>query len=199
VGYHCDPLHHGPAATSIAYEASDELSFHFDFIYNDAEATKGDDSIFAYKWATSLAAVYERDRWGVIANLMYGDNGDADNGVGAVKRQGDFWGLVIMPYYWIVEDHLQAVVRYQYAGSQNDQGISTNSRYVRRDHGPMVNVNAGRGNEHHSIYAGLNYYMCGNSMKFQAGVEHEFLNAPGAGIDGDVTATTLWFAVRTYF
>lgn len=189
---------------SVGYQATDDLSFLFDFIYNDSEATSGDDSIFGYKWAASLAAVYDQDQWGVIANLIYGDNGDLDNLVARANRQGDFWGVVIMPYYWIVEDKLQAVVRYQYAGSENDRGIRVNSRYLRRDHGPVTNVNltaagGGRGDEHHSIYAGLNYLICGHNLKLQAGVEYEYLNVPGGGIDGDVTATTLWFALRSYF
>lgn len=189
---------------AVGYQATDELSFLWDFIYNDAEATRGDDSIFRYKWATSLSAEYDRDHWGVIANLIYGDNGDIDNVVVRRNRQGDFWGVVIMPYYWLVEDKLQAVVRYQYAGSENAQGIRANSRYVRRDHGPVVNTNyalsgSGRGNEHHSIYGGLNYYLCGHNLKLQAGVEYEYLNVPGAGIDGDLTATTFWFALRSYF
>lgn len=198
---------------SVGYQATDELSFLWDFIYNDANGDLAqpnrDDSIFDYKWATSIAAVYEQDQWGVIANLIYGDNGGPDNLVGTgnnrrPKREGDFWGVVIMPYYWIVEDKLQAVVRYQYAGSENDQGIRVNSRYLRRDHGPVANANlvasgGGRGDEHHSIYAGLNYLICGHNLKLQAGVEYEYLNTPGQGIDGDLTATTLWFALRSYF
>ena len=131
-----------------------ERSFLWDFIYNDAKATRGNDSIFRYKWATSLSAHYDRDNWGFIADLIYGDNGDIDNLVFLRNRQGDFWGVVIMPYYWIIEDKLQAVARYQYAGSQNPRGTRNNSRYARRDHGPVVNTNlvlsgSGRGNEHH--------------------------------------------------
>jgi hypothetical protein len=134
-----------------------------------------------------------------MGDVYFGDNGDADNGVNNARRQGNFWGAVVMPYYWIVDKKLQAVVRYQYAGSSEDQGIRTNSRYVRRDHGPVANVNSGRGNEHHSIYAGLNYLICGDNLKIMTGVEYEWLNTPGVGLEGDVTATTLWCAFRTYF
>jgi hypothetical protein len=189
---------------AVGFEATDELTFQWDFIYNDADFTRGDDNIWGYKWATSFSADYERDHWGIIANLIYGDNGGPKNAVARRSRQGDFWGVVIMPYYWIVEDKLQAVVRYQYAGAENSQGIRVNSRYMRRDHGPVVNANyaasgAGRGNEHHSIYAGLNYLLCDHNLKLQAGVEYDYLNTPGQGIDGDMTATTFWFAVRSYF
>jgi len=184
---------------AVGFEATDELSFLWDFLYNDADALQGDDSIFEYKWATSLSAHHDAGPWGVITDLIYGDNGGPGNGNTRAARQGDFWGLVIMPYYWFIEDKLQGVVRYQYAGSQNINGIRTNSRYFRRDHGSVVDVNSGRGNELHTIYAGVNYYLCGHNLKVQAGVEHEWLNAPQSGPAGDASATTLWFAFRSYF
>jgi len=184
---------------SLGYKATDELDFLFDVLYNDADTLQGEDSLFRYHWATSLAAIYDTGRWGVIANLIYGDNGGLSNGVTKPARQGDFWGFVLMPHYWIVQDRLEGVVRYAYAGSEADQGVRANSRYFRRSHGPVVDVNSGRGDTHHSIYGGVNYYLCGHNAKLMAGVEYEHLDAPGAGTTGDVDATTLWFAVRTYF
>ena len=184
---------------SLGYQASDEWRFLFDCLYNDADVNSGEDSLFRYRWAGSLAAVYETERWGIIANLIYGDNGSASNGVLKPDRQGDFWGLVVMPHCWIVQDRLEGVLRYAYAGSSEIQGIRANSRYMRRSHGPVVRVNSGRGNNDQSIYAGLNYYLCGHNAKLMAGVEYEYLNAPGAGTTGDVNTTTFWFATRTYF
>ncbi|GAA5483552.1 porin [Haloferula sargassicola] len=183
----------------VGYQATDELSFYWDMVYNDAQATSGEDSLWGYEWATAFTATYDQGSWGVIADLYYGDNGDADNGVGRANRQGDFWGLVVMPHLWLVQDKLEGVVRYQYAGASEDQGIRANSRYVRRDHGPVVNVNSGRGNEHHSIYGGLNYYLCGHNLKVQTGLEYEWFNAPGVGVAGDVSATTYWFGFRSFF
>ena len=187
---------------SIGYKANDCLNLRWDFIYNDADFNQGDDSLFRYKWVTSFSAEYTQDDWGLITDFIYGDNGGVSNGVLRSSRQGDFWGVVVMPYYWIVEDKLQGVVRYQYQGSQNAQGIRINSRYGRADHGPAVNGNpfaAGRGNEHHSIYAGFNYYLCGNNMKLQVGLEYDWLNVPGSGVKGDGSALTSWFGFRTYF
>lgn len=93
------------------------------------------------------------------------------------------------------------MVRYQYAGSDGDQGTRVNVRYVRADHGQLVNasINGGRGNEHHAIYGGLNYYFCGHRLKVQSGLEYEWLNTPGAGSKGDLSALTLWFGFRTSF
>ncbi|MEM1082494.1 MAG: porin [Verrucomicrobiota bacterium] len=187
--------------TSVGYQATEDLSLRWDFIYNDADGKGGDDSLFRYKWVTSLSAVYDQDQWGLITDMIYGDNGGRNNGVLRQNRQGDFWGLVLMPYYWIVDDKLQGVVRYYYQGSQNAAGIRVYSRYARADHGPVVNtgINGGRGNEHHSIYAGVNYYLCGQNVKLQTGLEYEWLNTPGAGIDGEFSALTYWFGFRSYF
>ena len=84
-------------------------------------------------------------------------------------------------------------MRYSYQGSDEAQGIATNSRYLRRNHG--ADVGGGRGDEHHSLYAGLNYYACGHNAKIMSGVEWETLQT----MSGDVDALTLWLAFRTYF
>ncbi len=182
---------------SVGYQANDSLKLVWDFVYNDADATDGDDSLWTYGWATSLSAHHSREKWGVILNAIYGDNGDASNNAGS-NRRGDFWGVVAMPHMWIFEDKLEAVGRYQYAGSAQGQGHRTNSRYYRaEDHDGMVN--SGRGNEHHSLYAGLNYYICGHNLKVQAGLEYDWLNSPGAGTRGDSDAWTWWFGFRTFF
>ena len=52
-----------------------------------------------------------------------------------------------------------------------------------------------RGDSYHSIYAGLNYYLCGNNSKVQVGAEYETLDTT----DGDANNTTLWAAYRMYF
>ncbi|MBB5349853.1 hypothetical protein HNR46_000074 [Haloferula luteola] len=192
--------HDGLAYTvGLGYAASEQWSFYWDFVQNDADATQGEDSLWNYAWATSFTAEYDAETWGVIGDLYYGDNGSAGNGVGRRSRQGEFWALVVMPHVWLVKDKLEGVVRYQYAGSSEDQGIRANSRYVRRDHGPVVNVNSGRGNEHQSIYAGLNYYLCGHNLKVQGGVEYEWMNTPGVGSQGDYDAVTTWFGFRSFF
>lgn len=186
---------------SVAYSPCDEWQFRWDFVKNDADQNRNEDSLFRYSWATSLSAQYDGGVWGVILDGIYGDNGGDSNGVFRRDRQGDFWGMVVMPYYWIVEDKLQGVVRYQYAGSQEDQGIRVNSRYARKQHGTVVApaTLAGRGNEHHSIYAGVNYLICGHNLKVQAGLEYDWLNSPGVGQTGEYSSLTSWFGFRSYF
>jgi hypothetical protein len=169
---------------SLAHETTDEWRFVLDFVINDQS---GADDYLGYGWATAFNAIYDKDRFGALATLVLGEN----NGTGA--RGGDFHALMVMPYYWIVEDRLQAVFQYQYAGASEDEGIRTNSRYVRNYNG--VNVNNGRGDELHTLYAGLNYHFCGDNLKLMGGVEYTSLDTPA----GDVDAITYLIAFRTFF
>ena len=53
-----------------------------------------------------------------------------------------------------------------------------------------------KGSENHTLYAGLNYYLCGNNSKSSSGCEYETMEQE----DGDdADATTLWAAYRMYF
>ncbi|NNM29897.1 MAG: hypothetical protein HKO57_10260, partial [Akkermansiaceae bacterium] len=183
---------------SATVEVAEGHEVILDFLWNDANGDAGDNRVAdnndydLYEWALSAAWVASGPRWEVLVNGMVGDNGSQSK----MAREGNFYGLVVMPSYEIVEDRLEGVLRYSYQGAEEDQGIRTNSRYFRRDHGG--NVNSGRGDEHHSIYAGLNYFLCGHEAKFMAGVELESLDTPGAG-DGDADGVTYWLAFRTYF
>lgn len=186
----------------LIYSATDDLRLGWEFIYNDAEELfSGEDSLLDYQWATTLSAEYTIGNGGVNVEGFYGDNGGAAMQANAARR-GNFWGFVATPYYWIIPAKLQAVVQYAYAGAEEAQGIRMNSRYVRAtNYGGGGNpnlVNGGRGDELHTVYAGLNYLVCGDNLKFMAGAEYASLNTPNAG-DGDVDALTWMFAFRTFF
>lgn len=181
---------------SAGYQASDELKLGLDFVYNNADAVS-EDSIIGYRWATSLNAEYNAGPWGIIGDFIYGDNGSSGM-TGTTTRQGDFWGLVVMPYYWILDDKLQLVGQYQYGGAEADEGIRINSRYGRAygtGGAPDADVNSGRGDQHHSFYAGLNYYLCGHNAKVQAGIEYQTMDTPV----GDFDTLTYLIAFRTFF
>lgn len=158
-----------------------------DFLYNDAHGTP-DNEVGLYEWAVALAYLTEKNGWDILLQGTLGDNGDD----GAGERGGNFWGFVAMASRDLT-DKIEAVVRYSYQGADEAEGIATNSRYLRRNHD--ADVGGGRGDQHHSIYAGLNYYACGHNAKIMTGIELETLDTAG----GDVDALTLWLALRTYF
>ena len=172
---------------SLTHQTADECRFVADLVVNDRA---GVDDFLGYDWAIALNAVYEKDRFGMLSTVVHGQNaGDTPN------RGGDFHGLVVMPWYWITESKLQAVIQYQYAGASQSEGIRTNIRYLRTEHGAGVDVNSGRGDELHTLYAGLNYHICGDSAKVMGGIEYSFLATP----KGDLNALTYLVGFRTYF
>ncbi|MBB5353036.1 hypothetical protein HNR46_003289 [Haloferula luteola] len=178
---------------SLEWEPADEWRFVFDQSVNDQN---GLDSALGYAWASSLAGIYETDHWGVMLNGVYGDNGGGDEGNSQARRQGDFWGVVVMPWYWLVEDRLQFVFAGQFQRSEEVEGIRLDSRYIRARHDDaLVNVSNGRGEQSHGLYAGLNYYLCENHAKIMGGVSRTNILTRR----GEVSAWTYALAFRTFF
>ena len=175
-------------SSKLGLEQGDVL---LDFLYNDQhEPTLDSVNAFSYQWAFSAAYLTKVADWDVTVNAIVGDNGDQS----ASDREGTFYGFVAQGSTDIIEDKLEFVTRYAYQGSQEDNGIKTNSRYF-RNATSGGQVNGGLGSNHHSIYAGLNWYLCGHNSKFMTGVEYENLDTTSLTAD----ATTLWAAYRMYF
>lgn len=169
---------------SLGHQTTEDWRLGLDLVVNDES---GADDFLGYGWAAAFNAIYDKDRFGTISTIAFGEN----NGTGTTG--GSFHALMVMPYYWIMEDRLQAVFQYQYAGASESEGIRTNSRYLRDYNG--VDVNDGRGDALHTLYAGLNYYFCDHNLKLMGGVEYANLDTPR----GDVDAVTLLVAFRTFF
>ncbi|MDB4142656.1 OprO/OprP family phosphate-selective porin [Akkermansiaceae bacterium] len=175
----------------IAYYASAEFEVASgdviaDFLYNDADSS--DEDLFGYEWAASLTYMTEIGNWDLLLNATYGEDHGGDSS----------YGLVIMPSTFLIEDKLEAVVRYQYAGSDDGNGLGINSRAVRNSFADETGPGGARiagGDENHTIYAGLNYFLCDHNAKVMVGAEYETLDGTGV----DLEATTLWAAFRMYF
>lgn len=176
---------------NAGYEVNDELNLGLDFVYNDADAVS-EDSVLPYRWATSLYAEYDAGPWGIAGDLILGDNGGTAMTTNP-DREGMFGGVVVTPYYWLIADKLQLVGQYQYEGASEDEGVRVNSRYGRAK--GITNINSGRGDSHHSIYGGLNYYICSHNLKIQGGIEYQTMDTP----DGDFDTLTYLIAFRTFF
>jgi len=177
---------------SLEWKADKDFRLLLDYSQNDAD---GRDDALGYGWAAALSAVYDPNDWGVLATMIYGDNGGGFRAP-ITRRQGDFHGLVMMPWYWIIKDKLQAVLQYQYAASSESQGLQLPPRYIRAGHDdPAVDVDNGRGDEHHSLYAGLSYHFCRDRLKLMGGVTLDDLNTRR----GEVQTTTWQIAFRTAF
>ncbi|MEM9158640.1 MAG: porin [Verrucomicrobiota bacterium] len=164
--------------------AANEGEVTLDFMYADSSADN-DRSIFDFEWAASATYNRKYGEWNVLANATFGkDDGN------------DIFGIVILPTYPITEK-LEAAFRYQFASSSAMTGVpkSSSSRGLRRV-ARNDGVGTGSGDENHTLYAGLNYYIEGDNLKLMTGIEYESIDgAPGLGIDG----FTFWTALRTYF
>jgi hypothetical protein len=159
-------------------------------------SASGRDKALGYASSTTLGAVWDRDRHGLIANLAWGDNGGAGHGNAKPERQGDFGGLVVMPWYWLVDKRLQLVLRYQLMLAAESEGINVSRRYLRGEHDhPFTDLNNGRGDELQSLYLGLNYHLCGDRTKLMGGLSYDQLGTP----DSRVETLTWLFALRTSF
>ncbi len=168
----------------LAYYANLQLEaaggdVNFDFIYNDVSMNDVDG--FGFEWGASAAYTRKIGEWELMANVLYGERHDGDS----------VYGLVIMPSTFLIEDRLEFVARYQYAASDGDN-LKLTSRYAKRAGGDIGD----KGDTNHTLYTGLNYYLCDHNYKFQIGVEYETMDQK----DGDdADALTLWAAYRMYF
>lgn len=183
---------------SLRWEATKELELVFDYLHNDREESISENGIsdaLGYSWASALSVIYETDRWGLLLEGIYGDNGDGETVV-LPERQGSFYGAVITPWLWLVEDRLQLVLQYQFSESEESQGIQIRSRYIRGQHNDLeVDDDNGRGRRNHSIYGGLNYYIHEENLRILAGVSYDELFAR----DGRLDAFTYSFAFQANF
>ncbi|MEO1857371.1 MAG: porin [Rubritalea sp.] len=164
-----------------------------DVIYNDQQNT---DDPFLYKWATSAAYLTSYSDWDLTFNAILGDNGDFSG----AQREGLFYGFTALGSKDIIKDKLEFVARYSYQGSEGDEGVRLNSRYVRRASrntpSGSSSITSGRGDQHHALYGGLNWYLCGDQSKFMTGLEYDNLDASQGS---NIAATTIWAAYRMYF
>ncbi len=97
---------------------------------------------------------FEKSRWGFRTDLSGGLGYDG---------QSDLWGVMLMPYC-NVTPKLQAVARYTWLESRDDNGVRL-ARYEDQ-------VISGRGDNYNEAYFGLNYYFYGHKLKVQTGVQY---------------------------
>ncbi len=171
---------HGTAIYgSLAYACPCGGTLTLQGLSNDVDA--GDDDRFGYDWAASLAYTNKFGNWDLLVNAIYGEETNGDNTS----------GIIIMPSTFIVADTVEFVARYEYATSDGNN-ISL-SRYAADASGAGA-----RFDERHALYAGLNYYVCGDNAKVQIGAEYETAEGSSKGA-ADADATTLWLGFRSSF
>ncbi len=150
---------------------------------------------YKQEWTSSLNTMIEHDRWTFLGDFMIIKNGKQSDA--NYERGGNIWGISVIPTYYLIQDKLEAAFRYQYAKADRDEGFRMYSRYATAAGSVEgADINNGYGDEHHSIYAGLNYYLCGDNTKLMFGAQWDDLSSAG---DTVYRGTTLYGAFRMYF
>jgi hypothetical protein len=155
-----------------------------DFIY--ADNSRLDLRIFNYNWATSVTYNRTFSRGHLMANATVSDD-----------RRGDPLGIVLLPSVYLIPDKLEAAFRYQWSHASGDRLAPTSSggrglRAIALEEG----VFPGAGSDYQALYAGLNYYLAGDNLKFMAGLEYEDISGISAT---ELDGLTFWLAFRTFF
>ncbi|NWK56414.1 hypothetical protein HW115_12390 [Verrucomicrobiaceae bacterium N1E253] len=148
---------------------------------------------FQQDWVVSWSTVMRRQHWRMMSDFIIGENGDHNT----PSQNGTYWGINIMPSVWLLEDRLEAIFRYQYVEADRRNGFRVSSHSIRRiadQEGAFIND--GYGDKHQSLYAGLNYYICGDNTKIMAGVQWDDLTSRNKQV---FEGLSTWFAVRLYF
>lgn len=196
----------GSATYRVSAPITDATELFFDYAY--VNNSSGDVSSGGSHVAVDFAANYEHTiaigtesewgRLGLVTDLIFaanrefeGDSGWA--GEADIASGNDTWGLVIMPYYDITEK-LQFVFRYAYMQSGEQQRTQRFSEVAGDDNYDFYRLNV---ENYHTIYTGLNYYICDHNLKVMFG--HEYATGDLYGAPGDVDSSTWMAAIRTYF
>jgi len=157
---------------------------------------KGNDERYAvWKWLVTPWLRIRNDRWGLRISAAAGRNDGPDTTTG-----GDFYGLTVMPVYWLIEDRLQGVLRYQVMASEAPRGVGMAARYAREAGLPanedLPSLARGTGDLLQSAYAGVVWTLVPKRCTMLGGVEWERLESRDARVYSGVTG---WFATRVMF
>ncbi len=145
----------------LGYDFAKELNvdhalLRADYVYNDGSKLNLTTKPFAN--TVDLDWELKQGPWGVTGTTIYG------TGLG---KQPDVWGVEFIPTFDITKK-LQLVARYTYMDSAGPDGIKAERRYENL----VPDLTGARGDQYQAVYLGLNYYIYGNKLKLQTGVEY---------------------------
>jgi len=163
-----------------------EGSLHLDYLYNSRK-TEGN-AFRPYRHVASLWHKGKRGRLEMGMDLTVAK---------PLETDGHVWGLTLEPTWMLLDelfgnnDPLQLALRYQYASSNEDNGLHLQRRYEEK-------VTVGEGDNYQAFYAGLNYFLYGHKLKLMLGGEYARMDDDAN--DGGKYRGWTWFgAVRLYF
>lgn len=182
-----DPDSRGSLSYRGNLPVSDSTKLYFGYLFTnnssgfaDAAGSADSDQASQYEHLAHLGTKSEWGSLGLVTDLIYAANREAS---GPIPAGDDTWGVVFLPYYNLT-DKLQFVAKYSYMDSGRQQRYQ---RYFTRQY-----VDG-----YHTLYAGLNYYLCGHKLKLMGGYEYASGDEFSTGAEIDSSSWVL--AVRTYW
>lgn len=155
----------------------DKGEIGFDYVYND---THEDGNTRDFSQVISASSKFEKNNWGLQSDISWGE-GDLG--------QSDLFGVVLMPSYK-QSASIQWVARYTYLNSTEDNGVRL-GRYEN-------SVVEERGDKYQEIYTGVNWFVDGHKLKFQAGVQYAKME-DNANDGGAYDGWGFTLAMRSYW
>lgn len=157
---------------------------------------KGRDEVYSpWEWVFTPWFRLCEGPWQLHVSTAYGELEGP-----AATTGGTFYGACVMPTYWLVQDRLQAVARYEFMKSDAPRGIQMRSRYAREAGRPanegIPSLSTGRGDFHQAVYGGLVWWVCPKHLSVLGGVEWEQMTSRSANV---YRGTTLWLSTRVIF
>lgn len=164
-----------------SHTSFDKAMAEFHYLHNTRPGyrTTGNPSSPWFSDCIALSNEITQDRFFLSTEMYFG--------AGALD-QGDVWGITVMPTYYLT-GKLQAVTNFQWAGSNESDGIKQPARY--ECYAPA----SGSGDAYVSGYAGLDYYFHGHMAKVITGVKYSRMT----GGDDDFNGWTLLTGLRMAF
>ena len=162
-------------------------SLHLDYLFNNGNPAN--DALEPYDHVISLWHQGQCGPFGLGVDFTWGH--------GLHARPAVF-SVTLLPTYVFARnvvrkgDAFQAVMRYQFAVSDGDNGLQLQQRYEQEV------VPDGFGNRYQAIYVGINYLLYGDRLKLMTGAEYSLMH-DSADDGGKFEGWTYLAGVRIYF
>jgi phosphate-selective porin OprO/OprP len=162
-------------------------NIHLDYLFNDGNPSNN--ALEPYDHVISLWHQGNAGPFGLGLDLTLAH--------GLNSRPAVF-GATLLPT-WVIAtnvfrkgDTLQAVLRYQFAISDGDNGLQLQPRYEQEV------VPGGAGDRYQAAYGGINYLLYGDRLKLMTGVEYSTMH-DSAHDGGEFNGWSYLAAVRVFF
>lgn len=178
------------AVAGVGYNAPlfyETGSLHLDYVYNNGNPSNN--ALEPYDHVLSLWHQGKVGPFNMGIDLTWGHG---------IEGRESVWGVTAPGTYELAKDVLRkgdallAVLRYQYASSDGDNGLQLQSRYEQKV------VPGGSGNGYHAVYAGLNYLIYDDRLKLMTGAEYARMKDSAAARDS-FNGWTYNAGIRVYF